>query len=337
MPIQQERLIRILMIVTPNFNMAATVGFLDPFRVLNYLQGRPLFRWTIASTHGGDCLASNGMLCRTERLTDIKNERYDFVIVSSSWAPEASIGKALQNALRHWARSGTTIGALDTGSFILAASGLLKGKRATVHYEHIDALIELFPETDVSEDIYVFDGNRITCSGGIASVDFALQIVHEICGAALANASARYIFHQSLRPHGSSQNPLSAEPVGGIAPSSVRAAIQIMEEHLEDPISIPEICERINVSQRQLGRLFTRYVKRPPALYYRDIRLDRARGLVTQTELPMSEVAIAAGFASQVHFSRAYRERFGLTPRSDRIEGRVPFEFRAWPMHRNTD
>lgn len=77
-----------------------------------------------------------------------------------------------------------------------------------------------------------------------------------------------------------------------------------------------------------------RSLKKTPALYYRDIRLDRARGLVTQTDLSLAQVAVASGFSSQVHFSRAYRERFGLTPRNDRIEGRVPFEYRAWPMHR---
>lgn len=107
-----------------------------------------------------------------------------------------------------------------------------------------------------------------------------------------------------------------------------------MEQHLENALSIPEISEKINVSHRQLDRLFAKYVGKPPAIYYRDIRLDRARGLVTQTDMPMSEIAIASGFASQVHFSRAYKERFGLSPRTDRVEGRIPFEFGAWPMHR---
>jgi transcriptional regulator GlxA family with amidase domain len=107
-----------------------------------------------------------------------------------------------------------------------------------------------------------------------------------------------------------------------------------MEQHLENAASIPEICSMAGISHRQLDRLFERYIGKSPALYYRDIRLDRARGLVTQTDMLLSEIAIASGFASQVHFSRAYRERFGLPPRKDRVEGRIPFEFRAWPMHR---
>lgn len=107
-----------------------------------------------------------------------------------------------------------------------------------------------------------------------------------------------------------------------------------MEDHLEAPLSIAMICQRLGVSHRQLNRLFANYVRKTPVLYYRDIRLDRARGLVTQTNLSMAEIAQASGFGGQVHFSRAYKERFGLPPTRDRVEGRIPFEFRAWPMHR---
>lgn len=324
----------ILIVVTPNFNLAATVGFIDPFRAVNYLEGRSLFRWIIVSASGGDCISSNSFCVQTDAIAKVQNDPHDFVILSSSWAPEAYNSSHLHGALRHWARGGSTIGALDTGAFILAEAGLLKGKRATVHYEHIDALKELYPDIDASEDMFVFDAKRITCCGGSASVDFALHIIRGECGDALANAAARYVFHQSLRPPGTPQNPATSEPIGSTAPTPVKRAIKIMEENLEEPISILEICKRMGLSHRQLDRLFARYVRNTPMLYYRDIRLDRARGLVTQTEMPMSEIAIASGFSSQVHFSRAYRERFGLQPRNDRVEGRVPFEFRAWPMHR---
>jgi AraC family carnitine catabolism transcriptional activator len=79
--------------------------------------------------------------------------------------------------------------------------------------------------------------------------------------------------------------------------------------------------------------LFAEYVNKSPVLYYRDIRLDRARCLVTQTDMKLADIAVASGFVSQAHFSRIYSERFGLAPSRDRVEGRVPFEFRAWPMH----
>lgn len=331
---ESKPVLNLIVIVTPNFNLAATVGFLDPFRASNYLDGSVLFRWTIVSAKGGDIVASNGFKVGTTALREVRTQSPEIVIVSSSWAPEEYNSVPLHGALTRWARAGVTIGALDTGAFILAEAGLLKGKRATVHYEHIDALKELYPETETLEDLFVFDGKRITCCGGGASVDFALHIIRSMHGDSLANAAARYLFHQSLRPQGSSQNPGVVEPLGSTAPAVLKKAIKLMESNLEDALPITQICKRIKMSQRQLDRLFAQFVKKSPVLYYRDIRLDRARGLVTQTDMRLSEIAVASGFSNQAHFSRAYKERFGLSPRSDRIEGRVPFEFRAWPMHR---
>ena len=326
--------VRLLVIVTPNFNLAATVGFLDPFRASNYLDGSILFRWELASATGGEVIASNGVSVSTKALREVRNQAQDIVIVSSSWAPETYNSAPLHGALLRWARAGVTLGALDTGAFILAEAGLLKGKRATTHYEHIDSLRELYVDTETSEDLFVYDGDRITCCGGAAATDFALHIIRSMHGDSLANAAARYLFHQSLRPKGTSQNPSSVEPLGTTAPTILKQAIKLMEDNLEDALSIPQICKRIRLSQRQLDRLFGQFVRKSPVLYYRDIRLDRARSLVTQTDMRLSEIAVASGFASQAHFSRAYRERFGLAPRTDRVEGRVPFEFRAWPMHR---
>ena len=324
----------LLVIVTPNFNLAATVGFLDPFRASNYLDGSILFRWDLASAAGGEIIASNGISVRTRALREVRSQPQDTVIVSSSWAPETYNSAPLHSALLRWARAGVTLGAIDTGAFILAEAGLLKGKRATTHYEHIDSLRELYVDTETSEDLFVYDGNRITCCGGTATTDFALHVIRSMHGDSLANAAARYLFHQTLRSQGASQNPSSVEPLGSTAPSVLKQAIKLMEDNLEDALTIPQICQRIRLSQRQLDRLFAQFVKKSPVLYYRDIRLDRARSLVTQTDMRLSEIAVASGFSSQAHFSRAYRERFGLAPRTDRVEGRVPFEFRAWPMHR---
>ncbi len=326
--------IHLCIIVTPSFNLAATMGFIDPFRAANYIDGITHYSWDFLSETGGRCVSSNGAAIDTKRLDEIEVARADFVIVSSSWTPEDHSSAPLQSALRQALRQKATIGGIDTGAFILAAAGLLNGKRATVHYEHIDAFRELFPDVDCTEALFEFYGDRITCCGGAAAYDFALQIIRGMHGNGLANAAARYLFHANMREVGAPQYPQLVEPLGVTVPDSVRAAIKVMEQHLEDPLSIREICETASISQRQLSRLFAQYLKKTPILYYRDIRLDRARGLVTQTSLAMSEIAFACGFSNQVHFSRAYKERFGLSPIKDRVEGRIPFEFRAWPMHR---
>lgn len=331
---KSDSAVRIRIIVTPNFNMAATMGFVDPFRAANYLEGITHFSWEFVSEHGGACMASNGVAIPTTSIASAPAGDPDFLIVSSSWTPESYGTPAVLAMLRQAVRRPTIIGGIDTGAFIVAEAGLLTGRQATVHYEHIDAFQELYPETDVSDDLVVFDGNRISCCGGAASFDFALHILTSIQGTALANSAARYVFHQTLRQPGSPQNPQDAEPLGQSVPKAVRVAIKAMEANLEEPVQISEICKKAKISHRQLDRLFSLHIKKSPALYYRDIRLDRARGLVTQTTMSMAEIAFASGFSSQVHFSRAYKGRFGLPPIQDRIEGRIPFEFRAWPMHR---
>ena len=314
--------------------MAATVGFVDPFRAANYLEGISYFSWEFVSESGGACTASNGMEMATAPLETLSESDIDFLIVSSSWTPEKYGTSAICSTLRQAARRNVTIGGIDTGAFVLAHAGLLKGRRATVHYEHIDAFRELYPDIEVSENLYVFDDNRISCCGGAASFDFALHILQDIHGVDLANAAARYVLFPELRDRGTPQNPQDAEPLGCAVPDSIRAAVKAMEANLEDPHPISEICRIADVSHRQLNRLFAQYLKKTPTLYYRDMRLDRARGLVTQTTLSMLEIAIASGFSSQVHFSRAYKDRFGLPPTKDRVQGRIPFEFRARPMHR---
>lgn len=331
---KQPDVTEILVLVTPHFNLAATMTFLDPFRAANYLAGKTHFRWCLASEGQETCRASNGVEIAVEPLEAQRQARPDIVLVSSSWTPEAFANEALLSVLRKYARSGSYIGGIDTAAFILAQAGLLNGRRATVHYEHIDAFGERFPEVEVSEELFVNEGRVGTCCGGVAAGEFALFLMRALVGDALTNDCAKYLFHSHLRGPGVHQTDDHLEPLGNTAPPKVRKAVEIMERHLEVPISIPELCEAAGISQRQLNRLFRDYVKTSPQQYYRDIRLDRARGLVTQTELPISEVALASGFSSQVHFSRAYKARFGLSATRDRIEGRVPFEFRAWPMYR---
>ena len=313
----------ILVYVTPRFNLAATVWFLDPFRAANYLEGRPLFQWTLISAQGGEVAASNGMTVTSQALSSSPPSRPSLAVVSASWTPEAYVGPPLVPALRHWARGGVPLVGLDTGGFLLAEAGLLKGRRATVHYEHIDAFAELYPEVEVSEELYVMDGDRLTCCGGAAAADLALQVLRASGGEALANAAARYVFHDRLRAPGDPQNPTRAEPLGSTVPAKLKAAIMLMETRREEAASIAEIAGGVGLSQRQLERLFATYVGASPVQYYRDIRLDRARGLVTQTELPLYQIAVACGFASPEHFSRAYRERFGLAPSRDRVSKQI--------------
>lgn len=325
--------LNVTVICLPSCNGFATLAFLDPFRIANYLAGEPLSTWQLVSPAGGTITASNGVNLATGRMTSEVMARSDVVVVSSSWTPEAFAERAFLRQLQIAGARGCHLVALDTGAVLLAAAGLLNGHRATVHYEHIDAFSEQFPDVVLVEDLTVVSGSRSSCCGGAAATDLALGMVANRWGGALANSVARYMFHERMRGAGERQLPEGREPIGFQAPDVLRRAIQSMEDHLEEPLTIPEVADRVGVSQRQLERLFKRHTHVSAVRYYRNARLDRARGLITQTTLPIIEVALASGFPSPENFSRAYKARFGLSPRDDRVTGRVPFEFRPWPMH----
>lgn len=324
---------RIAVLILPSFNAMATMALLDPFRAANYLSAVPLYSWQVVSADDAPVTASNGVAAVGAIPLSQAAAEFDFVFVSASWTPERCRDKRMFDWLRRCARAGTALGGLDTGAFVLAYAGLLSHRRATVHYEHAAAFRELFPEIGVSDALFVIDGNRLTCCGGAAASDLALEIIRMQHGIDLANASARYIFHDRLRSSAEQQSPQHHEPVGYAAPQKLRQAIIMMERHLETPLPLSTVALACGLSQRHIERLFREHTGVTPVSYYMDVRLDRARGMITQTDMSVLQVSVACGFASPEYFSRVYRKRFGLTPSEDRIEGRVPFQFRSYPAH----
>ena len=308
-------------------------AFVDPFRAANYLRGHSIYSWPLLALNEGAVMASNGLSIGGAEGFQYDDTVYDFVVVNASWNPEGFQSAELQGWLRRQARMGATLCGLDTGAFVLAYAGLMEGYKAATHYEHIAAFRELFPKTGMDESLFVIDRDRLTCCGGVAAADMALEIIRLQQGIDLANAAGRYIFHSVLRSGDEGQLPSKNEPVGQGVPERLREAILLMERNLEQPLRLPILSSELNLSQRQLERLFQRYTGVSPLRYYVDVRLDRARGLVTQTEMQITEVAAACGFGSAVQFSRAYKQRFGLPPSQDRIEGRVPFQFRSFPSY----
>lgn len=321
------------MLLMPGFNGLAAHAMIDPFRAANYLHGKPVYDWQWLSTGRGPVTASNGLAFSNTRYYGECTDRLDYVVVNASWSPESCRSPDLASWLRRQASLGSTLAAVDTGAFLLGYAGLVGGYRLTVHYEHIAAFRELFRDVTVSDALYVMDRDRLSCCGGQASADLALEIIYGNHGLDLANGAARYIFHERLRPRTEGQLSRRHEPVGHAMPATLLDAIILMERNLEEPLSLPEIARHAGLSVRQLERVFRRHTGVTPVRYYVDVRLDRARGLVTQTEMPMVEIASACGFRSSAHFSRSYRKRFTLAPMQDRIQGRIPFHFRSFPSH----
>ena len=326
-----SRAFEIGMLLLDGFNCMAAQAFVDPFRSANYLRNTNLYNWSFVGLESNNVRASNGLEVLTSRSLEAPENKFDMIVINSSWNVERFNDKGLTRWLVRSLQNGASICGIDTGAFIMAYAGMLSGRKAAVHYEHIAAFRELFSDVEMEEDIYVIDGNLLSCCGGLAASDLALEIIRLQQGLELANGAARYIFHERLRNSQEGQLPEKREPVGYSAPEKLRESIIIMEGNLENLLSIDQVANRVNISQRQLERLFHKHTGVSPIRYYLDVRLDRARGLLTQTELPILDVAIACGFSGNAQFTRAYKSRFGIAPSHDRIEGRVPFQFRSFP------
>jgi len=228
-------------LLLPNFNALATISLLDPFRAANYLDDQPRYHWRLLSLEGGAVQASNGMQLGETLPFERCGDDIDLLFVSASWAPERYRDPRLLGWLKRRAAAGVVLGGIDNGAFLLAFAGLLKGRRATVHYEHMASFRELFPAVVLCEDLYVIDGPRLSCCGGTASSDLALELIRLQDGIERANGAARYIFHDRLRAGAEGQLPSHHEPVGYAAPTKLRHAIVCMERNLENPMSLERV------------------------------------------------------------------------------------------------
>jgi transcriptional regulator GlxA family with amidase domain len=228
-------------------------------------------------------------------------------------------------------RKGVDIGALCTGSYILARAGLLNGYRCTIHWENLPSFVEDFPEIEVTSELFEIDRNRLTCAGGTAAIDMMLNIIAMQHGHELAASVADQFMHERIRDRHDRQR-MSLQVRLGVRHPKLLTVIKAMEQNLEEPLSRGALASNARLSTRQLERLFRRYLRRSPARYYLELRLNKARLLLLQTNMSVIDVALACGFVSASHFSKCYRDFFGHTPRKERGlppggetgEGRVP-------------
>jgi transcriptional regulator GlxA family with amidase domain len=303
-------------LLLPKFSLLAFTSAVEPLRSANRLAGRPLYDWRLISRDGGPIASSGGIEVMTQAAI-AGVERLPNLFVVAGLDAQTIDDRAILAWLRRLERGGCRLGALTTGSYVLARAGLLDGYRCTIHWENLAGFREDFPELDATAEVYEIDRNRMTCSGGTAAMDLMLSLIAADHGRELATAVAEQFIHERIRDPGEPQR-MGLRNRLGIAHPKLLAAIEIMEGELEEPLPRGALAARTGVSTRQLERLFRKYLQRTPTRYYLELRLDRARGLLTQTAMSVLDVALACGFVSASHFSKCYRETFHKTPREER-------------------
>jgi AraC family transcriptional regulator, glycine betaine-responsive activator len=308
-------------VLIPNFSMIAFTSAIEPLRIANRLSGHELYRWQVVSKSGGPIRASNGVLVMTDQsLMDIDLSpglNRPTVIVCSGLGAERVQDRELFAWLRRADRTGAMIGAVCTGSHLLARAGLLAGHKCTIHWENMPGFAEEFPEIEITTDLFEVDRNRLTCSGGTAALDLMLHLITAEHGQELASKiSEQCILDRIRHAHDHQRTPYRVRL--GIHHPKLIGAIEMMEANVEEPLNQEMLARYTGLSRRQLERLFRKHLGRTPAQYYLELRLERARHLLYQTTMPIMNIAFACGFVSASHFSTCYRQMYGKTPRAER-------------------
>ncbi|MBM3572223.1 MAG: GlxA family transcriptional regulator [Alphaproteobacteria bacterium] len=309
--------------VVPDFALASLAIGVDVLRVANRMGGRPLFRWTILSRDGQPARASSGITIMVDgalpavQATGADGLRPDLALVVAAFDVERYCFPELKRWLTRQRAAGRAVGGIASGAYVLAEAGLLGGRRCTIHWENIPAFAERFPDVRVASQLCVIDDDICTCAGSTSVMDMMLQIVTRQTDARLAAKVAEQCLVSNIRqPEDSQRVPIG--PERRVAHPVVAAAFRIMDNHIEEPLPLDRIAREVGLSLRQLERLFAAELGRSPAASYRDLRLERAKHLLSQTAMPALEVGLACGFASAAHFSRAYRQCFGHPPSQTR-------------------
>lgn len=311
--------------LVPDFTMIAFATALDPLRSANRMLGYEAYRWRLTSIDGKPVRASNGVLCAVDTSLDEERkkmsgaDRPNMAIVCSGIEVEKYHNRSTFAWLREEYNRGVAIGGLCTGAHILAAAGLLSNKRCAIHWENLPGFSELFPKANVFADLYEIDQNIYTCAGGTAALDMMLKLIGDDFDESLVNRVCEQVLTDRVRsPTDRQRLPLRARL--GVQNSKVLNIIELMEANLSEPLSLIEIADHVDLSRRQIERLFRTEMGRSPARYYLEIRLDRARHLLIQSSMPVVEVAVACGFVSASHFSKCYRELYARSPQQERVD-----------------
>ncbi|MFV0360415.1 GlxA family transcriptional regulator [Tropicimonas sp.] len=307
---------RFIFVLLDQFTMLSFACAIEPLRIANRVSGRDLYSWVTAGEGGDSVSCSNGVIFTLDLDLD-EVGREDVIMICGGIDIQAATTRKLLNWLRREARRGVTIGGLCTAGYTLARAGLLDGKRATIHWENQDSFLEEFEEVMLTKSVFVVDGNRITTAGGTASIDLMLKIIADDHGEELAGAVADQLIYSSIRTDQDTQR-LSIPTRIGVRHPKLSQVIQIMEQNLEEPISPALLARDVSLSTRQLERLFRRYLNRSPKRYYMELRLQKARNLLLQTDMSVINVALACGFTSPSHFSKCYRAHYHTTPYRER-------------------
>lgn len=315
--------LRIGFILAKRFTLCAFANFIDVLRLAadEGDRSRPILcGWRVLSPTAEPVEASCGVKVQPDdRLGDPRLFDY-IVVVGGLIDADTRLDAAQASYLRRAADLGVPLVGVCTGAFVLHRAGLMDGYRACVSwFHHDDFLTEFEGLTPVSDQIFVVDRDRLSCSGGASSAHLAAFLVDRHIGAAAARKSLAIMIIDEAMGADKPQPGLPLElttrdPV-------VKRALLLIQQTMETPLTAPRLAERLAVSRRTLERHFAEALGLSPQQVSRKVRLGQVRYLLRRTDRSVTEIAAATGFCDASHLIRAFRAETGETPEAWR--GRI--------------
>lgn len=290
---------------------------MEPLRAANLIAGRELYSVLNIPASGSRSVSSSGAIIGADTYLG-ENVDFDMVLVVAGSEPQGHRLRRLDHWLRLLASRKVSIGGVSAGPLILARAGIMEGHRLTIHWDHVSQLRDVSAKLIIEKTLFVRDRGRLTCAGGTAAMDMMHALITEHHGGHFAQRVSDWFIHTDVRP---GENPQVAGLAQrhGVGDIGVLKALQAMENHMDDPLTLSQIAEIVGVSVRQINRLFRQHLGASTLEFYSGLRLRKAKGLLRGSLLSVADVAQATGFASNAHLSRQFSKSFGVSPTQYRM------------------
>ena len=306
----------IALLAYDGFQLLDVTGPAAVFAAANRALGRRAYEVAVLSPGGEETASDSGVVVATRALARMPADRIDTLLIAG--AEEAALRRAIADpAIRRWvprcAGTARRFGSVCSGTFVLAALGLIGGRHVATHWEACAPLAARYPDLTVDPDaLYVTEGKLWTSAGVTTGIDMALAMVEEDCGADIANAIARRLVLYARRPGYQSQfSPLLDAQIKADSPFA--ELIAWMQDNLARPLDVPMLAARAGLTERTFHRRFLSATGRSPAHFVEALRLESARTLIDE-RLPLKRIAAKVGL-TPIRLNNAFERRFGMPPR----------------------
>jgi transcriptional regulator GlxA family with amidase domain len=314
----EHRALKTAVLVLDDCNTLSFAATVDPMRAANRLAGRAALDWDYVTATGAPATLTSGLQVPGMALSRLEGCELLIVVAGFQLARHAT--PSLLAGLRRIAGTGATLAGIDGGPWLLAEAGLLDDHPATTHWEDLENFSARFPDVDVRSDRFVISESRLTSGGATPAIEMMLHIIGARHGAGFASRVAGLFLYDGIGAPERPQSRLGAHKHNALTAK----AHALMEAALDDPLPLVDIAKALGTSSRSLQQQFRLRLNTTPQDHYLQLRLAEARRLVTDTEMPLLDVALATGFTSQSSFARAFRTAHGSSARDLRQENLRP-------------